>query len=92
MVQTHFLILESLLERQGAIGAHPELVEIDSSHYGELILSRTQWYWQAPFCSPLTCLLEPGLSSVHQVVSNSPEYSLTHQWGNHDPGPGLIYQ
>ena len=36
--QTQLLILESLLKRQEATGAHPGDIDTDGSHFGELIL------------------------------------------------------
>ena len=41
--QTHLLILENLLERQEATGAHLGDIETSDSHYWELILSQGHW-------------------------------------------------
>lgn len=43
------LIVESLPERQEAIGTHPEEMDIGGTHFGEPVLSFGPRYWQVPF-------------------------------------------
>ena len=47
--QTYLLILESLLERQEATGAHPGDTDTGSSHCEQCVLPQGQVCRQAPF-------------------------------------------
>ena len=69
--QTQLLILESLLKRQEATGAHPGDIDTDGSHFGELILWPGHWCWQAPFWKPPPNLLVPAPISTHHPVGTS---------------------
>ena len=65
--QTHFVILESLLERQEAIW----IKDARGSHFWELIVSWGHWCWQVPFWSLPSGLLMPRALPAHQQVSPS---------------------
>ena len=57
---SHFLILESLSERQETMRTFPVNTWAGSSHFWQLILQQGHWCWQAPFCTPQSSLLVSG--------------------------------